>query len=88
MGTKIKLKNLGSIFTLAPLSIFLSCAHSPKSDNLVSVDTALLQARSSYLLGCTEARVELKGKDAFVHCSNKAQKHLEDLENIMNQDLK
>lgn len=65
-----------------------SCAHHrTERDDLVTVQTALFQARSSYLLGCTEARVELKVKDAFNHCSDKAQKHLENLKEIMEQKL-
>lgn len=72
---------------LGLLLLLISCAHKNQNDNLVSVDTALFQARSSYLLGCTEARVELKGSDAFNHCSRKAQKHQDDLKSIMDQKL-
>lgn len=73
---------------LLGLILLTSCAHKNlENKDWVSVDTALFQARSSYLLGCTEARVELKGKDAFNHCSHKAQKHLDDLKSIMNQKL-
>lgn len=72
------------------LPLIISCAHqkmSPsESEDIVSLNTALFQARSSYLLGCTEARVELK-KDAFDHCSHKAEKHLQDLKSIMQQGL-
>lgn len=69
------------------LIVFLfSCAHHRvEKENFVTVDTALFQARSSYLLGCTEARVEMKAQDAFGHCSHKADKHLEDLKEIMGQ---
>lgn len=72
------------------LPILISCAHrpysSPVEEDLVSVETSLFQARSSYLLGCTEARVELKEQDAFNYCSGKADKHLEDLKHIIEQD--
>ncbi|HLW56695.1 MAG TPA: hypothetical protein VKY27_04875, partial [Bacteriovoracaceae bacterium] len=57
------------------LPILISCAHRPTTsterEDLVSLETALFQARSSYLLGCTEARVELKEKDAFNYCSDR-----------------
>jgi len=77
------------MFKILILLSLISCAHqSPKNKDFVTVDTALFQARSSYLLGCTEARIELNEKGAFEHCSHKAQKHLEDLEGIMNRNLK
>ena len=68
------------------LFIFTSCAHQSPDKDFVTVETALFQARSSYLLGCTEARVEQEKENAFEHCSHKAQKHLEVLKSIMSQD--
>ncbi|MFA5583382.1 MAG: hypothetical protein WDA09_04130 [Bacteriovoracaceae bacterium] len=77
------------MFKIISLLLLISCAHQgTRKKNFVTVDTALFQARSSYLLGCTEALVEQNKKGAFEHCSHKAQKHLEDLEGIMNQELK
>lgn len=88
MDRKIKINHTRPILILA---LLFSCAHSPpqveNDDDLVSVDAALFQARSSYLLGCTEARVALKAKNAFEHCSYKAQKHLLELKSIMEQKL-
>lgn len=75
---------------LVLIPFLFSCAHHHKKHSdggLVTVETALFQARSSYLLGCTQARVELKQQDAFNHCSSKADKHLEDLKGIMEQKL-
>jgi hypothetical protein len=78
--------------------LLVSCAQTPPKkaatpatetpDDLVTVRTALVQARSSYLLGCVIAHKELNPKkNSYVHCMHKAQIHHQDLQNIMTQEV-
>lgn len=51
----------------------------------VTVDTALDQARASYLKGCVDAFHELKIAPAFGQCMDKAILHREEIQGIMDQ---
>lgn len=76
--------------TLIILLLLAACAGAPPkspgpipenvSEDLVTVQTALDQARSSYLLGCVMAYKEMKvDRSSFSHCVEKARAHREEL---------
>jgi hypothetical protein len=78
------LKLLGFILSL----MLYSCSQvSPRQNtsDLVSVDAALNQARSSYLKGCVDAYHEVKIPKPFSDCLNKARVHQQQLLEIMDQ---
>lgn len=72
------------------LSLLISCAHGPKKvedeDNLVSVDTALMQAQASYLKGCVDALKALNVAQAFPGCRDKSVIHRKEIENFMQEN--
>jgi hypothetical protein len=80
-----------------PIFLLASCAQlrkrespesveSPVADDLVTVNTALAQARSSYLLGCVIAHKEMRPQEtSFNHCLEKARLHHEELMKLMEQ---
>lgn len=69
------------------LSLLISCAHKPPKDedNLVSVDTALMQAQASYLKGCVDALKALNVEQAFPGCRDKSVLHRQQIENFMKE---
>jgi hypothetical protein len=75
------------LFTL--LILLYSCGQLPvqsdKSDDTVSLQTAIDQARSSYLRGCVDAYYRLKIPRPFGQCLDMAKAHERELWEIMNQ---
>lgn len=73
------------------LLFLVSCAHQKPSqntsDDLVSVEAALMQAQASYLKGCVDAMKELKIPVAFPGCRDKSLVHRRELDSIMDQEL-
>lgn len=66
--------------------IFQGCAHhEPRSEDLVSLGSALNQAKASYLKGCVQGMNEIGLPDAFLNCRIKSEDHLKELNEIMNQ---
>lgn len=82
------------MFTVIKCLIFLfilaSCSHAPKraseEKDLVTVTTALLQARASYLKGCVDANRALGVVGSFESCVEKSKSHWDELNFIMEQD--
>jgi hypothetical protein len=69
------------------IPMLVSCAHykqTPrKEEDLVTVQTALMQAQASYLKGCVDAMKELKIPVAFHGCRDKSIIHRQELNSIM-----
>lgn len=58
-------------------------------DDLVSVQTALNLAKSSYLKGCADKAIEEHQKDFFQDCLSKADEHVDkNIVFILDQPLK
>jgi hypothetical protein len=73
------------------LSLFCSCAtQTPLSEqlkrNTISAGSVLDLAKTSYLRGCVEARVEIFGKTKgrnLKHCQQKSKKHVSEIKKIL-----
>lgn len=72
------------------LAFFVSCSHTPKKhyppDGLVTVDTALDHIRASYLKGCVDTYHSLKIPKIFEYCRDQAQKHRDDVQELIERD--
>lgn len=71
---------------LLPIILY-SCTQVPPKispkEELVTVDAALNQARSSYLEGCVQAHKALNRSPSFPQCRERAQAHFLELEQFM-----
>lgn len=75
---------------LIVLFLIVSCAHKKPErieDDLVTVNTALMQAQASYLKGCVDALKEIGVPLAFTGCRDKSILHRRELDSIMDQEL-
>lgn len=73
------------------LILLVSCAHQKKpgkvDEDLVTLNTALMQAQASYLKGCVDALKEIGVPLAFTGCRDKSILHRRELDSIMDQEL-
>lgn len=70
--------------------LFLSCAHhsqNQKEEDLVTLNTALMQAQASYLKGCVDAMKSLGVPISFPGCRDQAVLHRKELDVFMSQDI-
>jgi hypothetical protein len=69
------------------LVFYISCAHQAprEEENLVSLDTALMQAQASYLKGCVDILKDLKIPMAFHGCRDKSIIHIKEIQEIMSR---
>lgn len=68
--------------------LFAGCAHrSPQDQDLVSVDTALMQAQASYLKGCVDGLKKLGVPLPFHGCRDMSVLHRRELDEFMDQDI-
>ncbi|MBA2405071.1 MAG: hypothetical protein H0V66_09900 [Bdellovibrionales bacterium] len=58
---------------------------SPLEEDNVTVDTALMHIKASYLRGCVDAFKDMKLPISFETCRDKAQLHREEVQSIMDQ---
>jgi hypothetical protein len=77
-------------YFLAVLLLSYGCSQVSKpraeiNKDEVSVETALNQAQSSYLLGCVEAFKTAKLNPSFPECRNRAIKHRVEIEELLRQ---
>ena len=67
-----------------------SCAHRTQRphppEGYVSGETALDHIKMSYMKGCVDTYHELKIPKSFEHCRDQAQKHQDEVQEIIEQD--
>lgn len=83
---------MNNVILLGMIFLAIGCSHTqnikPNYQDQVSLGTALMHAKASYLKGCVDGYRALGVVGNFDNCRDKAQKHLEEIQYIMDQDPK